>query len=226
MEKTTRSTAGYTLGAGGAYLEATAAVAIYGRIDKREDYPDIAPADASAPQIVNAANTLYDRVYVALRRKSQLQYAYSLAVVPNQYPLWPGQTIHVDYHEWVDAFHAVNIDTTLWVLEVAQSISAAGVQVVGLTVATIDYWPASDYRAVAQLMGKVQTERSVDLPETGYTSLGSGTPSYIAVQNGQVVSVGRTTTAPDGSYPPEGQYIAAIIIKNGLITQIVSEDFV
>ncbi len=225
MEHTTRSKAGYTLGAGGAYLEADAAVAIYGRIDKREDYPDIAPSDASAPQIVNAANTLYDRVYEALRRKCQLQYAYSLAVVPNQYPLWPGQTIHVEYHEWVEEYHSVNIDTDLWVLEVAQTVSASGVQIIGLTVATVDYWSTNDYRAVAKLMGKVQTERSVDLPETGYTSVGSGTPSYIAVQNGQVVSIGRTTTAPDGSYPPEGQFIAAIIIKNGLITQIISEDF-
>ena len=158
MEKTTRSTAGYVLGAAGAYLENTAAIGTYGRIDNREDYPDIAPTDASAAQIINAANALYDRVYEALRRKCQIQYAYSLEVIPSRYEVWPGQTIRMDYHKWVDAFHAVNISSlALWVLETTQIIDASGLQTVALTVATVDYWATNDFRAVAKLMGKVQT---------------------------------------------------------------------
>ena len=219
MEKTTRSTSGYTLGTLGAYLECDAAIAIYGRIDKREDYPDIAPVDTSAAQIVNAANTLYDRVYEALRRKCQLQYAYSLEVIPSKYEVWPGQTIRVDYHEWVENFHVVNIsDLALWVLETTQTIGDSGAQTVAFTVATVDYWSLNDYRAVAKLMGKVETDRSVDLPATGYTSIMAGVPVNIGVKNGQVVAVGRVKPAPDGWYSPED--MTKIKLEHGVITSV------
>ena len=222
MEKTTRSTSGYTLGALGAYLECDAAIAIYGRIDKREDYPDIAPVDTSAAQIVNAANTLYDRVLAALRRKSRLQYAYNLEVIPSKYEVWPGQTIRVDYHEWVDNFHAVNIATDLWVLEAAQTIGDNGAQTVALTVATVDYWSMNDYRAVAALMGSVQADRSVELPATGFTSIAAGNPVTLDVQNGQVVSVGRVVPVDDGLYPSDDvtHMLRWIRIKSGIVTEV------
>jgi hypothetical protein len=224
MEKTTRSTAGYTLGTLGAYLESDAATAIYGRIDKREDYPDIAPVDTSAAQIVNAANTLYDRVLASLKRKCQLQYAYSLEVVPSKHEAWPGQTIHVDYHEWVENFHAVNINQTLWVLETTQTIDDSGAQTVALTVATIDYWSTNDYRAVAKLMGKVETDRSVSLPATGYTSIQAGVPVNIGVKNGQVVAVGRVKPAPDGWYSVDD--LRQLKIESGVITGTVGPSII
>lgn len=227
MEKTTRSTSGYTLGALGAYLEADAAIATYGRIDKREDYPDIAPVDTSAAQIVNAANTLYDRVLANLRRKCQLQYAYSLEVVPSKYEVWPGQTIRVDYHEWVEAYHAVNIsDLLLWVLETTQTIDDSGAQTVAFTVATVDYWSLNDYRAVARLMGKVETDRSVDVPATGYTSIAAGNPVTLDVQNGQVLSVGRVVPIVDGLYPSndDTHTLRWLRIKSGIITEVGIEE--
>lgn len=227
MEKTTRSTSGYTLGTLGAYLEADAAIAIYGRIDKREDYPDIAPVDTSAAQIVNAANTLYDRVLANLRRKCQLQYAYSLEVVPSKYEVWPGQTIRVDYHEWVENFHAVNIsDLTLWVLETTQAIDDSGAQTVAFTVATVDYWSLNDFRAVARLMGKVETDRSVDVPATGYTSIAAGNPVTLDVQNGQVLSVGRVVPIADGLYPSndDTHTLRWLRIKSGIITEVGIEE--
>lgn len=202
LEKTTQSRAGYTLNTTSNYLECDAAVAIYGRIDKREDYPDIAPVDASNAQIVNAANSLFDRVYNALRRKSTLQYAYDLSVVPSTYQIWPGQKLRVVYDEWVDGYHALAINLDLWVLEVNQVIDASGIYVADLIVATVDYWPNNDYQAVANLMGNVETQRSVDLPATGYTSISAGNPVSIDVQNGQVVSVGRVVPLSDGIYPP------------------------
>ena len=225
MEKTTRSTSGYTLDPiAGAYLESDAATAIYGRIDKREDYPDIAPVDTSVAQIVNAANTLYDRVLANLRRKCQLQYAYTLEVVPSKYEVWPGQTIRVDYHEWVENFHAVNVDTTLWALEVTQTIDDSGAQTVAFTVATVDYWSLNDYRAVAKLMGKVETDRSVDLPATGYTSIQAGVPVNIGVKNGQVVSVGRVKPAPDGWYAAAD--LVNFKLESGVITGVVGPSII
>ena len=225
MEHTTRSQAGYAFGADNAYLEATAAIALYGQIDKRLDYSDIAPVKMDLAQVTNAANTLFDRVYNDLSRKSQLQFAYDLSVIPARYAIWPGSTIRVVYHEWVDNFHAMNIDDDLWILETSQTISTSGVTTIDLVVATVDYWPGNDYRAIARMMGDAQVERSVEMPTTGITSVGAGVPTQLGVQNGQIISVKRVVAIDDGKYPPDGATIKEITIKSGIITNMVLEDF-
>ena len=143
-------------------------------------------------------------------------------MVPSRYTVWPGQTIQVDYHEWVENFHSVNISTTLWVLETSQLIDASGVQTVSMTVATVDYWSLNDYRAVAKLMGNVAADRSVELPATGYTSLGVGNPVSLGIQNGQVVSINRVVPISDGMYPPSDveTTLQWIKVKSGVITEI------
>ncbi len=216
MEYTSRSEPGYTLGPAGAYLEADAALATYGRIDSREDYPDIAPTDVSTTQVQNAANTLYDRVFNRLRKLCELQYAFSLTVVPGKYLVWPGQTIVVDYHEWVEGFHAVDISEELWVLEVSQTITESGVQTVSFTVATIDYMPVTDSRAIARMMGDVQTTRSVDIPATGYSNNARGVPVTLDVLNGQVVALGRVIPIANGVYSP----VDTLLIHNGIILAV------
>lgn len=218
MEKATRNRTGYTLGPNGAYLERDSAVATYGRIDYREEFPDIAPVDVSDAQVTHAANALYDRVYNVLRRRSQLQYAYRLAVAPNRYDVWPGQTVQVVYHEWVEGYHAVNIDATLWVLETQQQITPAGVHVVGLTVATVDYWWGNDYRAVAKLMGSVSTARRTKLPANQYSDSRAGVPAVLNIRNGQVTSVRRVQAIEDR------WHTVANVVKfrttNGIITAV------
>lgn len=205
LQYTTQSRPGYYLSAAANYLERTDAVALYGRIDKREDFPDIAPSDMSRPQIINAANSLFDRAWQTLRRRAHPQYAYKLSVIPAEYPLYPGQTIHVVYHEWVDGYHAVAIDTIasnepLWVLEVTQSIGPDGILIVDPVVATIDFWPDTDSRAVAKTMGDVQLQRAVELPQEGYTDTAYGVPVDIKVINGQVVSVTRVIPIADDTH--------------------------
>jgi hypothetical protein len=218
MEKTTRDVSSYTLGPGGAYLEADAAVAIYGRIDHREDHPDITPANASEAQVIHAANTLFDRVYNALRRRSQVQQAYALEVVPSVYEVWPGQSVYVDYHEWVDGWHAVNIAAELVVLENTVRITQDGLRLVALRVATVDYAPVDDFHTVARLIGSVRQERGSTLPSTGFSSASTGTPATINVANGRITSIGRVSPVNDGWYTLST--LSKIKVANGIITKV------
>jgi hypothetical protein len=148
-----------------------------------------------------------------------LQYAHTLEIVPNQYDVWPGQKVRVVYHEWVDGYHAVSIDATLWVLEIAQSISAAGARVAGLTVATVDFSPANDYSAVARLIGSVQQERSTSLPSSSFTTNRAGVPVTLGVRNGQITAIRRVNPIEDRWH--DAQNIAQIKTTNGIITAIV-----
>lgn len=211
--------AGWVRDPDGLYLENTNASAVYGRIDRREDYPDIAPIDASDTQIKHAADMLLARMVSALRRKSQLQYAYTIEVAPGKYDVWPGQTIQVVYHEWVDGYHAVNIDATLWVLEVNQRITSAGVHVAGLTVATVDYTPANDYSAVARMMGSVRQERSTSLPASSFSSNRAGVPVALNIKNGQIAGIRRVNAVEDRWH--DAQNISQIKTTNGIITAVI-----
>lgn len=209
---------GYDVDPAGEYLENETATAVYGRIDRREDWPDVAPIDGSQAQVIHAANALYARALATLQRHSQLQYAYQLTVAPSRYNVWPGQTIRVVYHEWVDGYHAVDIDATLWVLEARQQVTSAGLRTVALTVATVDYAPANDYNAVARLMGSVRQERSTEQPASGYTSNSAGVPVSLTVRNGQVVAVGRARPVDDNWYTLAS--IRRIKVEKGLVTNV------
>jgi hypothetical protein len=218
MAKTTRSEAGYTLGPGGAYLEADAAVSVYGRIDHYEDFTNIAPADSSEAQIIHAANALYDQVYHALRRQSELQYAYSLEVVPSRYTVWPGQKLRVVYHEWVEGFHAVDIDALLWVISTTTRITPAGLEMVALQVATVDYAPDNDARALAKMMQSIGQTRGAELPPTRLSSARPGVPVGLDVRNGKTTAIARIAPIPDGWY--QLNQIGKIRVLRGLITKI------
>lgn len=203
----------------GLYLENEMATALYGRIDRREDFPDIAPVDASKTQIEHASNMLVQRIKQTLQRASQLQYAYRLEVAPGQYDVWPGQTIQVVYHEWVDGYHSVSIDATLWVLEITQRVTPAGVRVAGLTVATVDSHPANDYRTVARLIGSVRQERGTDLPASSFTSNKAGVPVTLGVRNGQITGIRRVNPVADRWL--EISNVSQIKTTNGIITAVV-----
>ena len=207
---------GYVLAADGSYLEASGPATVYGRIDRRMDFPEITPVDVSEAQVIHAATGLFMRTYHALRRLSQPQYAYRLDVAPGRYDVWPGQTLRVIYHEWVDGFHAVDIDANLVVLEISQRVDAAGVRLASLTVATVDMAPSNDYQAVARLMGSVQTQRAARLPESGLTSRAAGAPVGMTVINGQVTAVRRVRPVDDGWY--ELSEIGRVRIQGGVVT--------
>lgn len=200
------------------YIEHSEAAAVYGRIDRREDWPDIAPVDGSKAQMIHAANALYGRALLALQRHSQLQYAYRLTVAPSHYVVWPGQTILVEYHEWADGYHSVNVAAELWVLETDQQITSAGLRTMALTVATVDYAPANDYSTVARLMGSVRQERSTEQVASGYSNNSAGVPVHLTVRNGQIVGLGRVRPVDDGWYTLSG--IQRIKVEKGLIANV------
>jgi hypothetical protein len=147
-----------------------------------------------------------------------LQYAYELGVAPGRYNVWPGQTIRVVYHEWIDGYHAVNIDDSLWVLEVRQQIDSAGVRLVGMIVATVDRAPANDYTLLARWMQAAQTERGVTVPESRSTNRESGVPVSLTVVNGMVTSVGRGAVVTDGWYDIAD--ISKIQIRDGYVVYV------
>lgn len=208
---------GWVIDPDGLYLENTIATALYGRIDRREDFPDIAPADASATQIEHAANMLLQRMKQTLQRMSSLHHAYRLQVAPGRYRVWPGQTVQVVYDEWSDGYHAVSINSALYVLEIEQRITRAGLHLTGLTVASTTAHPADDYSLMARLLGTVRQERSTSLPSSSYTSNRGGVPVALNVRNGQITGTQRVNPIEDRWHT-----VGTVRIKTnrGLITGI------
>lgn len=217
LADTTRSApAGYSLSATDSYIENIVAQGEYGRIDSSETFSDITPVDISQSARVNAANSLFDRGYEILRRKSQLQFAYDLTVVPGNYRIYPGQTVHVTYDEWKDGWNSVHIDDDLVVLESVEQFDDLGIKTVRLTVAVVDYWPETDYRAVARSLGDIQTASAIKLPQTGLDSAAIGIPTYLAIQAGAVVAVNKVVPVPDGVYGP----VDTLVFQQGVVTAV------
>lgn len=209
---------GWVIDADGLYLENTLAIALYGRIDRRVDFPDIAPIDASSTQVEHAANALLQRIKQTLQLTSALQYAYDLEVAPCRYSVWPGQTLRVTYHEWVDSYHVIDIDTTLYVLEIEQRITRAGLHLAGLTVATVPHHPGDDYSLVAGLIGTVRQERATELPSSSYSPNLAGVPVALNVRNGEITGMARVNPVEDRWHPVGTSLIRT---KSGIITSII-----
>lgn len=223
--------AGCTLNTTEGWLQLDAAAALYGRIDNPVDYPDIVALDNSHDAQAYAGNALLQRAYEELRRGAQLQEAYQLSVLPALYPLYPGSTIYVSYHKWTaDGFHAVNIEETLWVLDVATQVAPSGaVYTVGLTVALIDTYPTFDGKRTAQAINAGRSSRAVTPPEYGLTDSNIGEVGGLYVKNGKVTQVVKKkpiTVAPDGMYPPneDTQTLISFTIQDGRITAVHYED--
>jgi hypothetical protein len=209
---------GYVIGTN--YLEHTASIALYGRIDWREDYPDIVPTDDSTAQQTNAANALLDRMYHTLRRKAALQAAYDLTVVPTIYEAWPGQTIHVAYHEWVDGYHAVDIDAALVVLEVTQQVTATGPRLTSFVVSSVDVWPDNDERYLSQIVSNGLSSRSFDTAATGLSSVLAGTPTQMSVKAGQITSINRAIPVTDTWWPAPNHSFDRFRTRGGVIVEV------
>jgi hypothetical protein len=154
-------------------------------------------------------------------------------VLPALYPLYPGSTIYVSYHKWTDdGYHAVNIEETLWVLEVATAVAPSGaVYTVGLTVAKVDTYPIFDGKRTAQAINAARSSRAVTPPEYGLTDSNIGEVGGLYVKNGKVTQVVKKKpiiTAPDGMYPPDedNQTLISFTIQDGRIINVHYEDIV
>jgi hypothetical protein len=224
-DATDTAPAGYTLNTTEGWLQHTAAVAEFGRIDYPKDYPDIVALDNGHDAQAYAGNALLRRAYEELRRGCVIQEAYQLSVLPALYPLYPGSTIYVSYHVWtVDGFHAVNIEETLWVLDVTTQVAPSGaVYTVGLTVAKVDTYPIFDGSRTAQAINAGRSSRAVTPPTRGLTDSNIGEVAGLYVKNGsvtQVVKKKAITVVPDGVHPPneDTQSLKSFTTQDGRIT--------
>jgi hypothetical protein len=213
--------AGYVRDPDGLYLENETATALYGRIDRVEDFPDVTPIDPSVTQTTYAANELLNRMYIILRRTSQLHYSYALEVVPGRYDIWPGQTLRVVYHEWVDGYHAVDIDAELSVLEISQQITADGVRLASMIVSTSSQAPPTDANTLARLINRVRQMRSVDVPSSSFMSSRAGVPVTMQILGGKITAVSRVDPVEDRYHDLQG--VLSIKTTNGLVTGIIRD---
>ncbi len=149
---------GYTLSAGGNYVEHDAGVAAFGRIERVERFGEIAAHQEGSwlvlPRMV--ANALFDRTVEYLRTRAVEQSYYALSVVDLSETLLPGQQVDVVYHDYVDGYHVVDIDDTLTLLGTTVRIDERGVTTVALEVATIDRQPQTDAGVVVDLVKRSQ----------------------------------------------------------------------
>lgn len=124
------------------------AEAEYGRIERALAWKDIGPISNNDADVIAAANTLVAAAYAHLKRNRAPAYVYSLEVVGLRQSLLPGHLVHVTARQYIDGQRPIDIDRDLRVLEVATRVDEAGLRTVGLTVSTVDYWPASDVGAL------------------------------------------------------------------------------
>ena len=165
---TTRSApAGYTLSKAGNYLQHNAGVSALGLIEAWVRFTDVSmqQSDSYTEHPVMAANALFDRALEYLRTHGEAQRFYDLSVAQFPKLLRPGETIHTVYHEYVDGYHSVDIDTVvadtpLHILAPTVRISEEGVGTIALEVATIDRPAQSDSGVLVSTIQDVRRMKS------------------------------------------------------------------
>lgn len=142
-----------------------AAEVLYGRIERAGAWKEIAPISNSNADVQAAANTLVVAACEYLRRCRAPSYLYALDVAGVRRSVRPGDLVHVSARRFRDGERPINIDRPLRVLEVATSIDDAGIRTDGLTVSTLDYWPAGDNEAI---VSEIRQSRVMEaLPQMG-----------------------------------------------------------
>ena len=185
----TRSESGYTVAydsdTGLWYLRNDAAEATYGQIERVLVYPDVGAHqnDSYTVHPTMAANALFDLAYEYLRRHCQPAEFYSLEVVGRPAQVQPGDRMHVVYQEWVDGYAVVDINTyetgePLYVTGVSETVTGAGVLVVGVEVGTVDRYAETDGTAVAAI------SRELDGVARGSAGRGGGAAVVNTIASG------------------------------------------
>lgn len=163
LAATTRTApAGYILSKVNGYLEHAAGAMIYGRIEAALRFSELSAQQEDSyfihPTMV--ANALFDRALEWLRTRAVAQDYYDLAVTKAGV-LRPGQTINVVYHEFVDGYHAVDIDTVfagtpLYILAATMQVDGEGFYTVALEVATADRQATDDVGVLTSTIENVR----------------------------------------------------------------------
>ena len=158
---------GWRLNTAENYICCEAAEAALGRIDRVLEWPDVAQVGAGPEARRFAANALVDRAYHWLVRHTatntdriggNVPRAYSLSVAKCRRLILPGFRLRLVYRRTVKGYLAANINADLWVLGVTTKVDQSGVQVVGLTVATMDAFPTLQDALIAEEFRRVRQE--------------------------------------------------------------------
>jgi hypothetical protein len=191
---TTKSWAGYTVSTTNNYICRDAAEVTYGQIDRYISWKDITDAD-----------TLAEATYEHLVRYSFPYLSYRIGLSGLKSALLPGTTLKVVYHRWVDGYHAVNIDTDLYILGVTNQIDDNGYRTIAVDVASLDRWYESDESATMGGTGKARDYYTYPQPQgAGEVGSGSATDGQILTANGSGATAWETFTIPDGDHSHPG----------------------
>ena len=139
----------------------TTAETIYGRIERALAWKEIGPISNTDADVEAAANTLVAAVCEHLRRNRAPVYVYSLSVAGVRQSILPGHLVRVQVRQVRDGQVPINIDRDLRVLEVATTVDENGIRTDGLTVATIDHWPAGDVETLVSEIRQSQVMQAL-----------------------------------------------------------------
>lgn len=161
----------------------------------------------------NTAQTLLETAYEYMRRSQNPVEQYQLGLQGLSTTLTPGTTIRLVAHEYVDGYHAINIDADLVIMSVTNQIDDNGLRTVGLTCSTVDKFASSDVSVMADQTIEAQnfythtqpsgsliglatsitsgktltlaatTDVTATFPITGTVSMGAGTNTVSSVNN-------------------------------------------
>jgi hypothetical protein len=124
----THTKTGYTINTSSNYIKRDAAETAYGQIERYMSWKDIDDPD-----------TLLEMAYEYLAVNSYIQKSYRMTVAKLEEIVYPGETMVVVYHRWVDGYHAVNVsNASLVVLESTTRIDEGGLRTVGMQIGTAD----------------------------------------------------------------------------------------
>lgn len=138
------------------YIQSTAGVATYGRIETFYYNKSIRSADGYSTTDVASANTLWKAALEWLQKHDRPQYFYRLSVGGLQTELKVGTTIRVQYRratEDDDGLPVVawDIDEDLIIIETINRVGSNGAYTVGLIVSTVADWYTNDALQLAKI---------------------------------------------------------------------------
>ncbi len=150
--------AGYTLDAANNYIQRDSAYAAWGVIEEWVPFPEIGVQqyDSTSEHPEMAADALFEAAYQELRKRSDEEEFYSLTVGKAAAMIRPGETLWIDYDEWVDGYHSVALHNTLKVNGATTMVDEQGVHTVALEIATIDRMPMTDESVLVATLRNVQ----------------------------------------------------------------------
>ena len=124
------------------------------QIERQESWPEVAKIENDTVHNKHVANQLQRVAIDYLSRRLTTQTAYNVRVRGLSGIVSPGNTMAVNYWEYLEGKRVLDIDQNLVILEADIEVSANGVFTVALVLSTTDMWPASEVGLIAEHIRK------------------------------------------------------------------------